>query len=224
MSKRSRLSHPFLRQDSWRLWEWWLLATIVGTIVAVGIVVLGSAIASNLSPMNTVVMLHIIGVLEGVVLGFTQWLVLRRYIKHIGWWVLATGIGSLIAWLISVKFIVVLALLSFNSTMTETTTVALRQAVFGMGAWVGAVLGIAQWLVLRSHVHNGLGWVVTNSLAWGLGLLVSFMGVTGVKPGEFTIETAVVHIVTGAATGTIVGAVTGIALVWLLKPRLLKHH
>ncbi len=224
MSKQSRLSHPFLRQDSWRLWEWWLLATIVGTIVAVGIVVLGSAIASNFSPMSTVVILHLIGALEGMVLGFTQWLVLRRYIKHIGWWVLATGIASLIVWLIGVKFIVALALVSFNSTMTATTTLALQQAVFGMGAWVGAVLGIAQWLVLRRHVRKGVGWVFANSLAWGLGLLIAFMGVTGVKPGEFTIETAVVHIATGAATGAIVGAITGIALVWFLKPRLLKHH
>lgn len=224
MPKSSHISHPFLRQDSWKLWEWWLLATVVGTIVAVGIVVLGSAIAMNFGPVSTVFILHLIGALEGLVLGFTQWLVLRQYIKHIGVWIIATGIASLIVWIIGVKFIVLLALISFNNTMATTTTLALRQAVFGLGAWVGAVLGIAQWFVLRRHVRRGVGWVLANSLAWGLGLLVAFMGVTWVKPGEFTIETAMVHIATGVATGAIVGAITGIALVWFLKPRLLRHH
>jgi hypothetical protein len=224
MSKRSRLSHPFLKQDSWTLWEWWLLATMMGVILAVGIAVISSAIANNFGPVGTVVMLHLMGALEGVVLGFTQWLVLRRYVKHIGWWVFATGVGSLIAWLIGVKFMVALALVSFTNTMTTTTLWALQQAVFWMGAWVGTILGIAQWLVLRSHVHKGVGWVLANALAWGLGLLVAFMSVTWTKPEGLTIETVVVNIATGAATGAIVGSITGIALVWFLKPRLLRHH
>ena len=224
MSKQSRLSHPFLRKDSWKLWEWWLLATVVGTIVAVAIAILGSMIAMNFGPVSTIVMLHLIGALEGLVLGFTQWLVLRRYIKHIGPWIIATGIASLIVWLVSVKFFAVLALISFNSTMNANTTFVIRQAVFGLGLWAGAVLGSAQWLVLRRHVHKGIGWVLANSLAWGLGLLVAFVGVTWVKPGELVLETAMLHIATGTAVGAIVGAITGIALVWFLKPRLLRHH
>jgi NhaP-type Na+/H+ or K+/H+ antiporter len=69
-----------------------------------------------------------------------------------------------------------------------------------------------------------LVWVFANALAWGLGLSVVSIGATLVKPGEFTIETALVQMATGAITGFIVGAVTGVALVWLLKPRLLRHH
>jgi hypothetical protein len=119
---------------------------------------------------------------------------------------------------------VAFALIAINDTMTSTTLWSLQQGIFFMGAWVGALLGIAQWLVLRSHVHNGAGWVLVNSLAWGLGLWVAFAGTIWLKPGVFTTETVVVHIATGSTVGAIVGAITGIALVWFLKPRLLRHH
>ena len=75
---------------------------------------------------------------------------LRHYVKHIGWWIVATGIAAIFAWLIGLKAVVVLVLISFNGAMTETTPLALIKAVFLLGAWVGAVLGLAQWFVLRN--------------------------------------------------------------------------
>jgi hypothetical protein len=53
-----------------------------------GIIVIASAVSSHFGTINTVSLLHV-GALEGIVLGLTQWLVLRRYI---------TGIGAIIAW------------------------------------------------------------------------------------------------------------------------------
>lgn len=216
-------THPLLRKDSWTLWEWWVLATIIGGLIGMGIAGIASVTAGS-TGISTVTLLHLVGALEGMALGFSQWLVLRRYIKHVGWWIVATGIAAIFAWLIGLKAIVVLVLVFFNGARTETMSLALLKAVFFLGTWIGAVLGMAQWFVLRTHVRKGILWVLANALAWGLGLSVALMGATLVKPGEFTIKTALVQMATGATTGFVVGAVTGITLVWLLKPRLLRHH
>lgn len=223
MHKRTQ-THPLLRKDSWTLWEWWVLATIIGGLLGMGIAGIASAIASSSSNISTVALLHLVGALEGMALGFSQWLVLRRYIKHVGWWIVATGIGAIFAWLIGLKAVAVLTLIFFNGAIAQTTSLALLKAVFFLGAWVGAVLGFAQWFVLRKHVRKGIGWVFANALAWGLGLSVALLGTTLAKPGEFTVEAALVRIATGATTGFVVGGITGIALIWLLKPRLLRHH
>ncbi|MBI4785304.1 MAG: hypothetical protein HY785_28950 [Oscillatoriophycideae cyanobacterium NC_groundwater_1537_Pr4_S-0.65um_50_18] len=224
MGNRTRFTHPLLRRDSWTLWEWWVLATIAGEIIGIGIIAATSAIASHLTAINTVTLLHIVGALEGTVLGLMQWLVLRRYVKHAGWWVLATMIGAIAAWLMSLQVTIVLILIFSNNVSFVTTSAALLKAVFWLGAWVGAVLGFAQWLVLRTHVRYGALWIVANAFAWGVGLLVAWAGAMLVTPGEFRFETALVGITVGATIGVVVGSITGIVLVGLLKPRLLRHR
>jgi hypothetical protein len=224
MSRRIRPSHPMIRLDSWTLWEWWVLATATGGLIGMGIVAVASAIASQFGTVSTVSLLHVVGALEGITLGLTQWLVLRRYIKHMGWWIIATGIGAMIAWLIGLKVIVVLTLIFFSDLTAQPMLSTLLEAAFFLGIWVGAVLGCAQWFVLRSHVRRAMIWVFANALAWGFGLLIALTGATLIKPGEVKLETALIGIATGGVTGFVIGAITGIALVWLLKPRLLRHH
>jgi hypothetical protein len=224
MGKRTRLTHPLLKQDSWTLWEGWVLATVVGGLVGMVIVVIVSAIASQLEAVSTVALLHVVGGLEGAALGLAQWLVLRRYVKRLGWWIVATMVGAIAAWLIGLKVSVMLILIFFDSTLSVTLSAALLKAIFLLGAWVGAVLGLTQWLVLRTHVRHGVLWIVANAVAWGLGLVVALIGATFVKPGKFGLETALIGATTGTVIGAVIGAVTGVALVWLLKPRLLRHH
>jgi hypothetical protein len=213
-----------LKQDSWTLWEWWVLATVTSGLIGMGIIAIASAVSSHFGTINTVSLLHVVGALEGIVLGLTQWLVLRRYIKHVGWWIIATGIGAMIAWLIGLKVIVMLTLIFFSNVTTRPELSTLLEAAFFLGTWVGTVLGVAQWFVLRTHVRRGIVWVFANALAWGFGLLVALMGAILSKPGEVNLETALVGIATGGMTGFVIGAITGIVLIWLLKPRLLRHH
>ncbi len=228
MAKRTRLTHPLLRKESWTLLEWWVLATIVGGVIGIGIASVASIMANTLgpinAPINVVMLLHVVGALEGMALGFTQWLVLRRYIKHVGGWIVATSIGAIAAWLIGLKVIVVLTLIFFNGVMAETTPLALLKSVFWLGTWMGAVVGLAQWLVLRTHVRRGIIWVLANALAWGLGLLVAVMGITWGEASTWATGTALVPIAAGATAGAVVGAITGITLVGLLKPRLRRHE
>jgi hypothetical protein len=224
MYKRTQTNHPWLRKDSWTLWEWWVFATVVGVLVGIGIIAIATIITNTLRTVPILAFLHIVGALEGATLGLAQWLVLRRYIKHVMGWIIATSVGAIATWLIGLQVSVVLALTFFDSAIAETTNASLLIAVFLVGAWIGAALGYAQWFILRTHVRKGIVWVFANSLAWALGLLIAVMGSNLMKSGEVSIENALIGIMTGATTGVVIGAITGITLVWLLRPRLLKHH
>jgi hypothetical protein len=223
MRKRTQLADSWLRSESWALWEWWLLATVVGGFLGIAIAATTSAVSRGFESVNTVAPLYLIGALGGAALGLAQWLVLRRYIKHVGGWIVATAIGSVIAWLIGLQVGVMLILIFFNGALFVATSAALLNAIFLLGIWVGTVLGFCQWLVLRTHVRNGALWIAASALAWGLALLAAWMGAALVQPGELGVETTLVGVATGATVGVVIGAITGVALVWLLKPRLLKH-
>ena len=65
-----------------------------------------------------------------------------------------------------------------------------------VGTVMGLVTGIAQWLYLRKRVHYAIWWIVISTLAWATGLTV--------LPGILT-------------SGALPGALTGLALVFLLE-------
>jgi len=100
--------------------------------------------------------------------------------------------------------------------------------VVWLGAGVGTVLGFAQWLVLKAYVRVYIRqagwWMAANAIAWALGLFVAFMGAGIQKSDGFSLETALIEAATGAAMGSVIGGITGIVLVWLLKPRLRQSH
>ncbi len=79
--------------------------------------------------------------------------------------------------------------------------------VVGVGVGMllfGVLVGIAQWLVLRRQVSSAGLWVLASTVGGGVvGVVAVFVGVVGVVA-------VVVALVTG-------GAITGSAMVWLLR-------
>ena len=69
--------------------RWWVLATIVGWIVAAG--VFATVVPVGFAP-RLVEYVVSFGIL-GLALGITQWPVLRRQVPHAGWWILASLVG-----------------------------------------------------------------------------------------------------------------------------------
>jgi hypothetical protein len=89
-------------------------------------------------------------------------------------------------------------------------------AVSGGGA--GALVGVAQWLVLRHGARRATGWIGANALAWGIGVPVVFVATRAAA--AFPLPVAVVVALAGAgAAGLLVGSVTGRAFV-RMPPRL----
>lgn len=159
------------------------------------------------------------GVLEGLIVGFLQWGVLRKVLPEIRWksWVVATLIGALIAWLLG----------SIPSTMAsmqsgpqaaasepQQAVILLLAAV--MGAVLGVVLAFPQWHVLRKQTTNAWIWLPANSLAWLAGMPVIFTTVD-LAFQQLSRASALILLLSGlAVTGAVVGAIHGYALLRLI--------
>ena len=168
-----------LRQgDGCALWFWWVLANAAGGLVGYAVPLVAFDRAGGIFLDARV----IVGVVAGgAVLGFAQWLVLRRYIQRMTrWeWVLATALGGF------------------------------------------PVLGFGQWLVLRRYIQKAGWWALANAVAWPVGVPVYVIGVLLLLDYQLRgRSTDVPWIVSGVLMGVVVGAITGIALVWLLRTHL----
>ena len=151
------------------------------------------------------------------VFAVAQWLVLRRYIRHIGWWLPVSVWG----WLI-VIFIFRVGVGDWIFAMVpggelEVGGVPVNMQVFWASVLVRlpewAVIGVGQWLVLRRHFQPASWWVLASAAGGA------------VKGGVELVIGTVAGGLPGAIAGSLgYGAVTGVALVWLLKPRIQERQ
>jgi hypothetical protein len=82
----------------------------------------------------------------------------------------------------------------------------------GIGLVMGPVLGCAQMLALRGAVRHPSRWVVANTAAWPIAMIVIFVGATTAGAGWSTPVVAAYGTLTGALAGAGLGLVSG---VWL---------
>ena len=192
-------------QAGWGFWLGWVVAStlgwLVGFIIAFFLLAIVGGIVGEDTGMNVLGLIlgaFIFGASLGSMVGILQWLVLRRCVSGAGWWVLASaaaGYGTLQAGFMPFST----SLQSFGVYLSWTRVVALG----------GAVTGTLQWLVLRGQVSRAGWWVLASTVGWGLGATVARAFPWGVDMGD-----AVGALV---VTGAILGALTGGALVWLLR-------
>ncbi len=212
------------------LWLLWVLANAIGEAIGLGgAVLLGAAGARYVGEgtgLLAALVLAALAVLagtliEGTVVGSAQWLVLKGPLPPMRWltWVLATGAGAFLAWTLGMVPSTLLSLDSGGGAPpaepAETTVLGLA---FLMGLVLGPVLGLAQWLALRRFVRKASLWIPANALAWAFGMVVVFAGMdlafgAGLGPGTIPIL-----VLTLLWCGATVGAIHGLALVWLLNP------
>lgn len=175
----------------------WLSVTVVGFLASLCWVEVGER-----ADMGSVE-----GAIGGVAIGLAQWFVLRQQFSQALWWVLANALSwSLIGGS---------SLGAVGWVAPSSTYIPLR-AIYGTlnGALVGALIGVAQWLVFRKQVDRAWRWIVASIVSWSIGLAVGWsLGAvlrqfTGIFLGE----------VVGLALGwVVVAVVTGFALVGLKK-------
>jgi hypothetical protein len=129
----------------------------------------------------------------GAAIGMAQWLVLRRILSGMGWWVLASlvgySIGMLVPWLA-------------NGLEAGWMTGLVFFLIYGTG------LGLAQWIVLRENFHHAVWWVALIVAAWALAwALTRLAQITGVYVEPFDLLAAFLVPVAAAGGG----------LIWLLR-------
>ena len=128
---------PKLRTTiDWVLWSQWLLATTIGWIIGL---VLGREVGI------------------GLIIGFFQWLVLRRYISKAGWWVGVTALGWAIGWAIITSGAIVPSGSNFITSVFS-------------GALLGLTMGVGQWFLLRRWVNFASMWLLLAVSGWAIAL------------------------------------------------------
>ncbi|MHC1557876.1 hypothetical protein ACR9E3_02910 [Actinomycetospora sp. C-140] len=153
------------------------------------------------------------GVVEGMLLGAGQALVLRRVLPRLSArrWIGATASGAALAYLLGL-------LPSTVSPVAATWPAAvLVLLAVPLGVLLLASIGGAQWLELRRHVDRAGWWVAVTALAWLLGLGVFLAVATPLwQPGQTVLVSVLVGLAAGALMALVMATVTGLGLVRLL--------
>ena len=135
------------------LWLGWTLATAGGmllgflpTILLVNVLDLGLAQIA-------------VPVLAGTVIGFAQWLVLRRYVTASTQWDWTDGISWAAGYILGLLLI----------QMLPSTVFAAFIGYF----LFGVIVALVQWPVLRREIPQVFTWLVASAVAWAVGYWAS---------------------------------------------------
>jgi hypothetical protein len=212
---------------SWHVWIQWVAANALAEMVGLGASLLLALIfLVNVEQQYGIVLAAVLVVvgstlIEGIVVGLAQSWVLRQIFPHFVQraWLIATGAGALIAWALGVIPSTVMSLNAEASAMPapELDNALVYVLAAGMGLVLGPVLGTPQWWVLRRYVPQAGWWILANALAWAVGMPIIFIGMGFVPAGALTLTTVAVVLASLAAAGAAVGAVHGLALLWLVR-------
>jgi hypothetical protein len=139
------LDEAKVERNEFGLWLEWTLATaggmLVGFLLTIPLV--------NLLDLGFARV--IVPIVAGLLIGFAQWIVLRRYLTTSVDWVLAGGT----AWAVGY---------SFGLLLIESLA---GTVLGGMAAYLlfGAIVALVQWPMLRREIPSALTWMVVNTLA-----------------------------------------------------------
>ena len=181
----------------------WVIASTVGIPIAYAFTIATFSIIEDIiggtmqvgdrtSPTEDVLAMYIFVPVLGLLTGFFQWLLLRRYLPRIGWWILATFLGLLLA----TGVLSVLYTFIFQSTAADSVRVLGTTFIVISGS-----MGFTQWLTLRKRINKAWWWILANVVGW---ILLGLANGRSIRGG---LEIA--------AFALIPAVVTGFAL-WLL--------
>lgn len=133
------------------------------------------------------------GLVAGAVIGIGQWLALRQALAVDAWWIIATSAGLAAGLGIGAAVV---------GAGTDARALVIRAVITGL------LVGGLQWMVLRQHLTASGGWIVATAAAWAVGWLVTRAIGVDLSRG---------WTVFGASGAVVFAALTGLALVWLLR-------
>lgn len=188
-----------------RFWLLWMGASVAGVIVYMLIVPFLIGVISMLAPSSQVennapeqywvgTAITLLGSAAlGAAIGFAQWLVLRNYLRGLGWWVLATTIG-------------------YTIPLISGPILPVREPPWLAGSIMflmfGILLGVPQWLVLHGHVTKAGWWLAISIAGW----LVAFA-----LTGAAIVSGLYVEPFDLLAAFFVPVAVAGAGIAWLLR-------
>jgi hypothetical protein len=193
--------HPF----DWKFGFFWTLVTILGLVLGIVISLLViSAISKIANTDEDTIGIFIILPSIGFSVGFLQWLKLRRRVSWASMWIWVTAAG----WMISIPL--ALSLYSWLQSISASTFVDVWGKTI-QATMIAILIGVIQWLLLRRHISRAGWWIFANLIGWNAASLLAGAG-------------AMVGVLDSIPMGISVGAVTGLALAWLLQQPLVDPN
>jgi glucan phosphoethanolaminetransferase (alkaline phosphatase superfamily) len=181
--------------SGFKLWRNWFLATLAGFVIG-GVLGVGAGTLGFYSIGQLLLLFRVCdagqgamgclflgaiwgaAIALGISVGIAQWFVLRRFVQRSRWWILACVLG----W---IGIATTLAFLSYthiagpvgqpDGTFQQTTILDNLPYILPQVGWIvvaSALMGIFQWLVLRTSLRQAFWWIPTNILIWMLAALV----------------------------------------------------
>jgi hypothetical protein len=135
-------------------------------------------------------------------IGLTQWVVLRNYLINAADWILAGGTSWAVGYALGLYLINILA----------------RTVLGGLVGYIlfGIIIAIVQWPVLQREIPSVWPWILANIVGWTMGFYLSQVALN-----LFFNDPAIAPIastsVVSSISGLVAGAVTGFALVWIVR-------
>ena len=212
-------------------WGKWVAANAIGELVGLcGVFAAGFAFfslvgepksAADILPLAGLTV--VLGAFEGGIVGYAQWRVLRTMFPTIGSssWLTATALGAIIAWLLGMIPSTVASFQSASSPHppqepSESTVLILAA---GLGAVGGVILSFAQWRVLRRAAEGAGWWLPANAIAWAVAMPWIFFLVGATVAERRTASSIALFLGGLGVAGAVVGAIHGVFLVRVIKPR-----
>ncbi len=190
------LDEAKVERNEFGLWLGWTLATAGGMLVGFLLTI----------PLVNVLDLGfarlIVPILAGILIGYSQWIVLRQYLTRSSDWFLAGGT----AWAVGYA----LGLLLIQNLSSTFLGGIVAYLLFGI------IVALVQWPVLRREIPSTFTWIVVSALGWAAGLWASQLALN-LFFHDPVIEPAVSTIVIAVTSGLVAGAITGVALVWIVR-------
>src|SRR5215211_2169515 len=185
-----------VNRNEFGLWLGWTLATTIGML-------LGFLLSI---PLVNVLDLEwprvVVPLVAGFLIGLSQWSVLRNYVVDTTDWILAAGTSWAVGYTVGLFII--------NSLASTALGGFVGYVLFGV------IVAIFQWPILRREMPHVLPWVLANVVGWTLGFYLGqlalnlFFNDPAIAP---IASTSVISIV----SGLVAGAITGIALIWIVR-------
>ncbi len=195
------LDESKIKKNEFGLWAAWVMATAGGMLIGF----LPAKLLAELLGLGFAFI--VVPLLAGALIGFLQWLALRRYVIGSVDWILTAGAGWAIGYAAGLLIIQALG----------------RQSEIG-GFWLmlacyalfGVIIALVQWPVLRREIPHVGPWILANVTGWVLGFSIASAAQLAVY-SRFLPEPWIISILVQGISGVIAGAITGLALVWIVR-------
>lgn len=185
-----------VKRNEFGLWFAWTLATALGMLV--GYLPLAFLVGS----LDLGIARVIVPLLSGILLGLTQWLVLRPYVSKSYDWILNHAVGWVVGFSIGL----------FVVQLLSKTPLGMLVGFISFGV----IVAIFQYPALRREIPHLATWILANVIGWTLGAYLSILAL-GVF-FRYVIPTTLTSVlVTVGITGLVAGAITALALIWIVR-------